>query len=70
MRQAGIRRGRTGVGGRLRGPPTFIVAYDVSHLAQNARLVLNLHHALELSGAELRVVQVPDARFSTPEGRF
>jgi DNA invertase Pin-like site-specific DNA recombinase len=47
-----------------------IVAYDVSRLARNARLVLNLHHALEETGAQLKVVQVPDARFSTPEGRF
>ena len=47
-----------------------IIAYDVSRLARNARLVLNLHHALEESGADLRVVQMPNAQWSSAEGRF
>ena len=47
-----------------------IVAYDVSRLARNARLVLNLHHALEASGADLRVVQMPNTKWSSAEGRF
>lgn len=47
-----------------------IVAYDVSRLARNARLVLNLHHALDQSGADLRVVQMPNTQWSSAEGRF
>jgi DNA invertase Pin-like site-specific DNA recombinase len=47
-----------------------IVAYDVSRLARNARLVLNLHHALELIQADLKLVQLPKAQWSTAEGRF
>lgn len=47
-----------------------IVAYDVSRIARNARLILNLHHALERSGIELRIVQMPNARWDSAEGRF
>ena len=47
-----------------------VVAYDVSRLARNARLVLNLHHALEESAADLRVVQMPNTKWNSAEGRF
>lgn len=47
-----------------------IIAYDISRLARNARLVLNLHHALEMTGADLRVVQLPNTKWSSAEGRF
>ena len=47
-----------------------IIAYDVSRLARNARLVLNLHHALEETAADLRVVQLPNTKWSSAEGRF
>ncbi|MBI2776694.1 MAG: recombinase family protein [Chloroflexi bacterium] len=52
--------------GRVAG----IVAYDVSRLARNARLVLNLHHALDQTGADLRVVQIPNTQWGSAEGRF
>jgi DNA invertase Pin-like site-specific DNA recombinase len=47
-----------------------IAAYDIARLARNARLVLNLNHALEETDADLRIAEVPDARWKTAEGRF
>jgi DNA invertase Pin-like site-specific DNA recombinase len=47
-----------------------IVAYDISRLARNARLVLNLHHALEQSGADLRIAQMPGTDLTSAQGRF
>lgn len=47
-----------------------IVAYDISRLARNARLVLNLHHALEQTGADLRIAQMPGTDLTSAQGRF
>jgi DNA invertase Pin-like site-specific DNA recombinase len=47
-----------------------VVAYDVSRLARNARLILNLNHVLEHTGADLRIVQMANSNFRSAEGRF
>ena len=47
-----------------------VAAYDLARLARNARLVLNLHHALERTGADLRVAQMPGTDFTSAQGRL
>ncbi len=47
-----------------------IAVYDLSRLARNARLTLNLHHALELAGIPLLIANMPNTRWDTATGRF
>jgi DNA invertase Pin-like site-specific DNA recombinase len=47
-----------------------VVAYDLSRLARNARLVLNLHHSLTETDADLRVAQMPNTDFTSAQGKL
>lgn len=47
-----------------------IAVYDLSRLARNARLTLNLHHALERAGIPLLIANMPNTRWDTATGRF
>ncbi len=47
-----------------------VVAYDVSRLARNARLILNLKDALEKQGGVLRLGTMPDIDLTRPEVQF
>lgn len=53
-------------GGRCDG----VGVYDLSRLARNARLVLNLHHAMEERRLPLLIAAMPNTRFDTAVGRF
>jgi DNA invertase Pin-like site-specific DNA recombinase len=57
--------------GRLSDPGIAGVAvYDISRLARNARLMLNLKHELDARNLHLIVSNLPDSRFDTAVGRF
>jgi DNA invertase Pin-like site-specific DNA recombinase len=47
-----------------------IVVYDLSRLARNARLMLDLHHQLEAQHVPLLVANLPGARFDGATGRY
>ncbi len=47
-----------------------IAVYDLSRLARNARLMLNLKHELDVQNLHLIVSNLPDSRFDTAVGRF
>jgi DNA invertase Pin-like site-specific DNA recombinase len=47
-----------------------VAVYDLSRLARNARLMLNLHHALERAGIPLLIANMPNTRWDTATGRF
>lgn len=47
-----------------------IAVYDVSRLARNARLVLELHAAVQGSGIPLLIANMPNTRWDTATGRF
>ncbi len=52
------------------GDVTGISVYDLSRLARNARLMLNLKHELDARNLHLIVSNLPDSRFDTAVGRF
>ena len=52
------------------GEVTAIVVYDLSRLARNARLMLDLHHELERQQVPLLVANMPGARFDGATGRY
>jgi DNA invertase Pin-like site-specific DNA recombinase len=47
-----------------------VAVYDLSRLARNARLTLNLHHAMERAGIPLLIANMPNTRWDTAVGRF
>lgn len=47
-----------------------IVVYDLSRLARNARLMLNLPHELERRQVPLLVANLPGAKFDGATGRY
>lgn len=47
-----------------------LAVYDLSRLARNARLMLNLHAAIERSGIPLLIANMPNTRWDTATGRF
>lgn len=47
-----------------------IAVYDISRLARNARLVLELHHAVQTAGIALLIANMPNTRWDTATGRF
>lgn len=47
-----------------------IAVYDVSRLARNARLLLELHAAVEAAGIPLLIANMPNTRWDTATGRF
>lgn len=53
-------------GGRCDG----LAVYDLSRLARNAQLTLNLHAALERAGIPLLISNMPGTRWDTATGRF
>ncbi len=56
---------------RLADPDVSGVAvYDLSRLARNTRLMLNLKHELDRRNLRLIVANLPDSRFDTAVGRF
>ncbi len=52
------------------GNVASIAVYDLSRLARNARLMLNLHHELELRQVPLLVANLPGAKFDGATGRY
>ena len=52
------------------GEAAAIVVYDLSRLARNARLMLDLHHELERQQVPLLVANMPGARFDGATGRY
>jgi DNA invertase Pin-like site-specific DNA recombinase len=52
------------------GEVVAIAVYDLSRLARNARLMLNLLHELERKQVPLLVANLPNARFDGAAGRF
>jgi len=52
------------------GEAAAIVVYDLSRLARNARLMLNLHHELERRQVPLLVANMPGAHFDGATGRY
>jgi DNA invertase Pin-like site-specific DNA recombinase len=52
------------------GEVAGIVVYDLSRLARNARLMLNLLHELERQQVPLLVANLPNAKFDGAAGRF
>jgi DNA invertase Pin-like site-specific DNA recombinase len=52
------------------GEVASIVIYDLSRLARNARLMLDLHHELERRQVPLLVTNLPGARFDGATGRY
>jgi DNA invertase Pin-like site-specific DNA recombinase len=52
------------------GEVRAIAVYDLSRLARNARLMLNLHHELERRQVALLVANMPGANFDGAMGRF
>jgi DNA invertase Pin-like site-specific DNA recombinase len=47
-----------------------VAVYDLSRLARNTRLMLNLKHLLDERNLRLIVSNLPDSRFDTAVGRF
>jgi DNA invertase Pin-like site-specific DNA recombinase len=47
-----------------------VAVYDLSRLARNARLMLNLKHELDGRNLHLIVSNLPESRFDTAIGRF
>lgn len=47
-----------------------IAVYDLSRLARNARLTLNLWHAVERAGIPLLIANMPGTRWDTATGQF
>jgi DNA invertase Pin-like site-specific DNA recombinase len=47
-----------------------IAVYDVSRLARNTRLLLELHGAVEAAGIPLLIANMPNTRFDSAVGRF
>lgn len=47
-----------------------IAVYDVSRLARNTRLLLDLHAAVEAAGIPLLIANMPNTRFDSAVGRF
>ena len=72
--QSGSTAARDGYQALLRavaaGEATAIVVYDLSRLARNARLMLNLHHELERQQVPLLVANMPGAKFDGASGRY
>lgn len=52
------------------GEVAGIAVYDLSRLARNARLMLDLHHELERRAVPLLVANLPGARFDGATGRY
>lgn len=52
------------------GEVAAIVVYDLSRLARNARLMLNLLHELERRQVSLLVANLPGAKFDGATGRY
>jgi DNA invertase Pin-like site-specific DNA recombinase len=52
------------------GQVTTIAVYDLSRLARNARLMLDLHHELERRQVALLVANMPNANFDGATGRY
>jgi DNA invertase Pin-like site-specific DNA recombinase len=52
------------------GEVASIAIYDLSRLARNARLMLDLHHELERRQVPLLVTNLPGARFDGATGRY
>jgi DNA invertase Pin-like site-specific DNA recombinase len=72
--QSGATADRDGYQALLRavamGEAAAIVVYDLSRLARNARLMLDLHHELERRQVPLLVANMPGARFDGATGRY
>ncbi len=72
--QSGFSAARDGYQALLRALPAGEVAaiavYDLSRLARNARLMLDLHHELERHQVPLLVANLPGARFDGATGRY
>ena len=72
--QSGATAARDGYQALLRavadGEAAAIVVYDLSRLARNARLMLDLHHELERRQVPLLVANMPGARFDGATGRY
>lgn len=47
-----------------------VAVYDLSRLARNARLMLELHAAIERAGIPLLIANMPNTRWDTATGRF
>lgn len=52
------------------GEALSAAVYDLSRLARNARLMLDLHHELERQRVPLLVANLPGARFDGATGRY
>jgi DNA invertase Pin-like site-specific DNA recombinase len=52
------------------GDVASIAVYDLSRLARNARLMLDLHHELERRQVPLLVANLPGAKFDGATGRY
>lgn len=72
--QSGFSAARDGYQALLRalvaGEVAGIAVYDLSRLARNARLMLDLHHELERRQVPLLVANLPGARFDGATGRY
>ena len=72
--QSGFTAARDGYQALLRalaaGEAAAIVVYDLSRLARNARLMLDLHHELERRQVPLLVANLPGSKFDGAAGRF
>ncbi len=72
--QSGSSAARDGYQALLRaltaGEVAAIAVYDLSRLARNARLMLDLHHELERLQVPLLVANLPGARFDGATGRY
>ena len=72
--QSGSTAARDGYQALLRavaaGEAAAIVVYDLSRLARNARLMLDLRHELERLQVPLLVANMPGARFDGAAGRY
>lgn len=72
--QSGYSAARDGYQALLRalaaGEAAAIAVYDLSRLARNARLMLDLHHELERRAVPLLVANLPGARFDGATGRY
>ena len=72
--QSGFSAARDGyqalLGALAAGEVTAIAVYDLSRLARNARLMLDLLHELERHQVPLLVANLPGARFDGATGRY
>jgi DNA invertase Pin-like site-specific DNA recombinase len=72
--QSGFTAARDGyqalLGAVASGEATGIVVYDLSRLARNARLMLDLAHELERRAVPLLVANLPGAKFDGATGRY